>query len=240
MSNTDPRPADAAAHAPQAPNVDDDAPLDPAAMYALMQNQQRSMETQINGFVPYITLAWGLTWLVGFGALWLIDGARPAFALPLGVAIGVFVACVVATGGLSAWLGIRSGRGLRGTAGSAMTGAFYGVTWSVGAIGIGIFGSALREQGMTAELANFYYPSAYVMFAGIMYMIAGAIWHAVPSFVAGIWLIAIAAAAPFFGYPNHYLFLALAGGIAFIGLAIGSFVQLRGLRLATSGSARRG
>jgi len=220
--------------------TDADAPLDPAAMYALLQNQQRSMESQINGFVPYITLAWGLTWLVGFGALWLIDGARPVFALPIGIAIGVFVGCIVITGGLSAWLGIRSGRGLRSNTAAAMTGAFYGVTWSVGATGIGVLGGALRAQGMTADLANFYYPSAYVMFAGIMYMISGAIWHAVPSFVAGIWLVVIAAAAPFVGYPNHYLFLALAGGLAFIGLAVGSFVKLRGLRAATSGSVRRG
>jgi hypothetical protein len=219
---------------------DSDAPLDPAQMYALLQNQQRSMESQINGFVAYITLAWGLTWLIGFGALWLIDGARPGFALPLGVAIAVFVTCILVTGGLSAWLGIRSGRGLRGNSAAAMTGAFYGVTWSVGATGIGVLGNALHSAGMTPELATFYYPTAYVMFAGIMYMISGAIWHVVPPFVAGIWLVVIAAVAPFFGYPHHYLFLALAGGLAFIGLAVGSFVRLRRLRSATSGSVRRG
>jgi hypothetical protein len=220
--------------------IDPDAPLDPAAMYALLQNQQRSVETQINGFVPYITLGWGLTWLVGFGALWLIDGARPAFALPLGLAIGIFVVCILATGGLSAWLGIRSGRGMRSNSAAAMTGAFYGVTWSVGATGIGVLGGALVDAGMTRELANFYYPTAYVMFAGIMYMISGAIWHAVPSFVAGIWLVVIAATAPFFGYPHHYLFLALAGGLAFIGLSVGSFVQRSRLRRATTGGAGRG
>ena len=240
MSNSESRPADAAAHAAQAPTVDDDAPLDPAAMYALMQNQQRSIEGQVNGFVPVITLAWGVTWLVGFGALWLIDGARPGFALALPVAIGIFVACVAATSALSAWLGIRSGRGLRGSTAAAFTGTVYGVTWGVGATALGILGGGLRAAGMTAEMANFYYPSAYVFFAGIMYMVAGAIWRAVPSLVAGIWLVVIAAAAPYFGYPNHYLFLALAGGLAFVALAVWLLVQLRRLRAATSGSARRG
>jgi hypothetical protein len=223
MTHSDERP-----DAPAA--TDPDAPLDPAAMYALLQNQQRSVETQINGFVPYITLGWGLTWLIGFGALWLIDGARPAFALPLGAAIGIFVFCVLGTGALSAWLGIRSGRGMRSNSAAAMTGAFYGVTWSVGATAIAVLGGALHRQGMTAELANFFYPTAYVMFAGIMYMISGAIWHAVPSFVAGIWLVVIAAVAPFVGYPHHYLFLALAGGLAFIGLSVGAFVQRGRLR----------
>ena len=240
MSNSAQRPADAAAHAERTPNVDGDAPLDPAAMYALMQNQQRSIESQVNGFVPIITMAWGLTWLLGFGALWLIDGARPAFALAMPVAIGIFVACVAVTSALSAWLGIRSGRGLRGSTAAAFTGTAYGVTWGVGATALGVLGGALRSAGMTAELANFYYPSAYVFFAGIMYMIAGAIWRTVPSLVAGIWLVGIAAAAPYFGYPNHYLFLALAGGLAFIALAVLSLVRLRRLRAAASGGARRG
>ncbi|WP_411698878.1 hypothetical protein [Conyzicola sp.] len=221
-----------------AASPDSDAPLDPAAMYALLQNQQRSVETQMGAFVPYITLAWGLTWLIGFGSLWLIDGLQPAFSLPLGVAVPIFIATVVVSGGFSAWLGIRSGRGMRGNSASAFTGTVYGVTWSIGATALAVFGGALRYQGMSAELANFYYPSAYVLFAGIMYIIAGAIWHAVPSVVAGCWLVLIAVIAPFFGYPGHYLFLALAGGIAFLALSALVAVQLRRAREAANGGHR--
>ncbi|GAB3607448.1 hypothetical protein GCM10027413_28570 [Conyzicola nivalis] len=224
---------------PDAPgSPDSDAPLDPAAMYALLQNQQRSVETQMGAFVPYITLAWGLTWLIGFGSLWLIDGLQPAFSLPLGVAVPIFIATVLISGGFSAWLGIRSGRGMRGNTASAFTGTVYGVTWSIGATALAVFGGALRYQGMSAELANFYYPSAYVLFAGIMYVIAGAIWHAVPSVVAGCWLVLIAVVAPFFGYPGHYLFLALAGGIAFLALSAFGAVQQRRVREAANGGHR--
>jgi len=214
---------------------DTDAPLDPAAMYALLQNQQRSVETQMGAFVPYITLAWGLTWLLGFGALWLIDGLQPAFSLPLGVAIPIFIGTILVSGWFSAWLGIRSGRGMRGNAASAFTGTVYGITWSIGATALAVFGAALRYQGMSAELANFYYPSAYVLFAGIMYIVAAAIWHAVPSLIAGCWLVIIAVAAPFFGYPGHYLFLALAGGLSFLALAAFGAVHQRRVRRAANG-----
>jgi len=214
---------------------DTDAPLDPAAMYALLQNQQRSVETQMGAFVPYITLAWGLTWLLGFGALWLIDGLQPVFSLPLGVAIPIFIGTILVSGGFSAWLGIRSGRGMRGNAASAFTGTVYGITWSIGATALGVFGAALRYQGMSAELANFYYPSAYVLFAGIMYIVAAAIWHAVPSLIAGCWLVIIAVVAPFFGYPGHYLFLALAGGLSFLALSAFGAVQQRRVRKAANG-----
>ena len=52
------------------------------------------------------------------------------------------------------------------------------------------------------------------------YLVAGAIWHAVPSIVLGGLMVVVALVAPFFGYPNHYLFLSIAGGAVFIGGAI--------------------
>jgi len=232
--------ADAASAAAETALVDDDAALDPAAMLALMQNQQRSVETQMGAFVPYITLAWGLTWLLGFGALWLIDGLQPAFSLPLATAVPIFIGTILVSGGFSAWLGIRSGRGMRGNSASAFTGTVYGITWSIGATALAVFGSALQRQGMSAETANFFYPSAYVLFAGIMYIIAAAIWHAIPSLVGGCWLVVIAVAAPFFGYPGHYLFLALAGGLAFIALSVFGSIQQRRIRTLTNGGGRRG
>ena len=234
MTNTSGRPDDTGSATTH--GTDTDAPLDPAAMYALLQNQQRSVETQMGAFVPYITLAWGLTWLIGFGSLWLIDGLQPAFSLPIAVAVPIFIGTIVISGGFSAWLGIRSGRGMRGNQASAFTGTIYGVTWSIGATALAVFGGALRYQGMSIELANFYYPSAYVLFAGIMYIIAAAIWHAIPSLIAGCWLVVIAVVAPFFGYPNHYLFLALAGGISFLALSAFGAVQQRRARAATNGA----
>lgn len=216
----------------------DEAALDPAAMLALVDNQQRRIQSQRGGNVPTITLLWGLAWLLGFTALWLIDGARPAFALPLSVAVWSFASLMVIAFGASMWMGIRSSRGIRSSATSAHTGAVYGMTWTLGSIALGILGSALIERGMSPELANYFYPSAYVFFVGVMYLAAGAIWHSTSSAVAGAWLVIVAAVAPLIGYPNHYLVFAIAGGGCFLVLSILGFTSLRrGRRLGASEAA---
>lgn len=218
-------------------NADADEPLDPAAMYALLQNQQRSAQIQMGDFVWLITFSWGVTWLVGFGALWLVDGVE-GFALSVPIAVTLFVVTLVASGLISAWLGFRSGRGMRGNPGAAFTGLVYGLTWMVGSTAIAIFGGGLRSQGMTADLAAYYYPCAYVFFGGIMYILAGAIWRAVPSLVGGVWLVVVAVAASFIPNPQHYLFFALAGGFGFLALSAVSVIRLHRVRAATNGGNR--
>jgi hypothetical protein len=204
-------------------------------MYALLQNQQRSTQVQMGDFVWLITLSWGVTWIVGFGALWLVDGID-GFALSVPLAVTLFVVTLVASGLISAWLGFRSGRGMRGNSAAAFTGIVYGITWMVGSTAIAILGGGLRSQGMTADLAAYYYPCAYVLFAGIMYILAGAIWRAVPSLVGGVWLVVVAVAAAFIPYPNHYLFFALAGGLGFLPLSAVSVFRLRRVRAAANGA----
>ncbi len=219
---------------------DDEAPLDPAAMLALAEDQRRSVEGQLASFVPVIVTAWGVAWLVGFGCLWLIDGLAPAFALPLPVAVGIFVALLAGAIVLSAVLGIRSGRGMRGNTGEAFTGIVYGCTWTVGSLAIVGFAQGLIFNGMSPELANVFYPIAFVMFAGIMYILSAALWRAVPMLFLGVWTLIVAVVAPFFGTPTHYLVLALGGGIGFLALGIASFVYLARLRARVTRGADHG
>ena len=208
----------------------DDAVLDPAAMLALLDDQRRSVERQMAAFVPIIVTAWGIAWLVGFGALWLIDGLAPAISLPAPVAFSIFGACLVAAIVLSAVLGARSGRGLRGNKGEAFTGIVYGSAWWIGSLGIVGLGQGLAFNGMSADLAAIYYPVAFVTFAGVMYVLSAAIWRAVPMLIVGVWTVAVAVAAPFFGVPTHYLVLALGGGLGFLALGVASSIHLARLR----------
>ena len=197
---------------------DETTALAPAEMFALLNDQQRAVTAKLTGFVPTIMAAWGGAWLIGFTALFLIDGAAPAFSLPIGLAIGIFVACLAVAIGISIWLGVRSGRGVK--SGSDFSGTVYGVTWSGGSLAIAAIGGALLQNGLSPELANLFYPSVFIFFVGIMYLAAGAIWRAVPSIIAGAWLLVIASVAPYIGYPWHYLFFALAGGLGFLLFAI--------------------
>jgi hypothetical protein len=220
--------------------ADSEEALDPAAALAMVRNQQLSVTNDMGRFVSSITASWGIAWLLGFLALWSIDGLRPGFSLPLPLAVGIFIVLTLAAIGVSIFQGVRSGRGIRGSTG-AFTGTVYGVTWSVAMIAVTVLGAGLEHNGMSAGLANIFYPSAYVLVAGLLYVVAGAIWHAVPSIVIGGWLAAVAVAAPFFGYPGNFLFFAIAGGGAFLALAVWGTVRSRGIRrTAGLGGANRG
>lgn len=221
--------------------VDEESPLDPGQMLALLDKQRRSMEGQMAGFVPHIVLAWGLAWLIGFGALWLIDGLRPGFSLPLVVAVPLFIVLVAGAIAASAVLGIRSGRGIRGSAQEAFQGIVYGLTWMAGGFAIVGLAQGLLANGMPKDLVNIFYPVAFVLFTGIMYLLSAAMWRAIPMIYLGVWTIIVGIVAPFFGYPNHYLVLSLAGGLGLLILAVASYIHLARLRGAVAaGEVRRG
>jgi hypothetical protein len=220
--------------APDAP--DEETPLDPAAAMALLTTQQRSVQYQQSSFVWVILLGWGIAWSVGFLALWLIDGARPGFALPLPVAVGVFIALTVTAIVLSMVLGIRSGKGVKASRANAFQGTVYGFTWTVSMVGIWLFGSGLTYNGMDPDLLSIFYPSAYVLMTGVLYFVSAALWGAKPMLFLGAWLVLIAVVAPFIGYPNHYLFFAIAGGGALLAMAIVAARYTASLRRSMSGS----
>jgi hypothetical protein len=216
-------------------NDNGDEALDPASMLALAQKQQHSVGIQRGSFAATIMGAWGIAWLLGFIALWLIDGLRPAFGIPIALGVWIFIVLLAAAIAVSAVLGTRGSRGVRTSRASSFTGTVYGVTWSVASIGLVAIGGGLYSHGMTAQLANFFYPSAFIFLAGVMYISAGAIWHSVPSVVGGGVLIVVSAVGIYLPYPAHYLFFAIAGGGTFLGLAIQSALRTRRSRVATRG-----
>jgi len=221
-----------------------DLPLSASAALTLLDNQQRRVANERGRFVFLITLSWTIAWLVGFLALWSVDG--PAVdhigsgrGLPLPVAITIFVVLLVAAIAVSIVQGIRGGRGFRGS-GGAFTGTVYGIGWSVALMAIGVLGAALHANGMSTELATIFYPCTYTFAVGLLYLMAGAIWHSVPSVVAGGCVILVAVIAPWFGYPNHYLVLAIGGGGTFLALAIRDIVAGRRLRSHLAGQQLAG
>ncbi|MGO2683720.1 MAG: hypothetical protein ACTIKK_11455 [Agrococcus casei] len=209
--------------------VDDDEARTPEEMLALVRDQQRSIEGQKGAFVPLILLSWGIAWLVGFGALWLIDGLD-GFALPIAVAAPIFVVLLAGAGVVSTVLGIRSTRGVRGGREDAFAGVIYGQLWWVGALAIFILGQGLVAGGMRSDVLGLFYPAAYLFFAGVMYVVGGIIWHAVPMLVLGAWSLVVAVLGPFAGRPALFLVYALAGGGGFLVVAVWSWIWTRRAR----------
>ena len=208
-------------------STDSDSPLTPAAAFAVLKDQQRVVSSRLGGYVWIITAAWGVAWLFGFLAIWLMDAGIKGLVVPtwLGWTIfgGLFAAAIV----VSAVLGARSGRGIRSNSANSFTGAVYGVTWAVSMISVSVLGAALLSRGMTAQLADLFYPSAYTLVVGVLYLAAAAIWRVVQMIVAGAVLVVLAAVTPFLGHPTNYLVFAIVGGAMFFTLAIAGAVRVR-------------
>ena len=227
-------------------SADDEQPLAPEQMLALLGNQQRSIESQVAAFVPVIMFSWGFAWLFGFGVLWLALTPGSVVPVPLPAAIAIFVVLLGAAIVISIVMSVRAGRGVRGNKADTFRGTVYGCSWSVGSLAILFFGQGLTVNGMSTELANVFYPIAFVLFAGLMYVVGAASWNAVPMLVLGAWTLVVGVVATFFGFPNHYLLLALAGGLGFLLFATLAVLRLRFLRRAVdprviaAKAARRG
>jgi hypothetical protein len=208
-------------------SAESDAPLSPAAALAVLNNQQRIVSGRLGGYIWIITATWGAAWLLGFLAIWLMDSDFSGFPLPIWLGWTIFAALFAAAIVVSAVLGIRSGRGIRSNSANSFTGTVYGVTWAIAMLSIGVFGAALLSHGMSARLADLFFPSAYTLVVGILYLAAAAIWRVVQMIIAGAFFIVLAAVAPFAGHPTNYLVFGIAGGAMFFTLAIFGAVRLR-------------
>ena len=218
----------------------DDVPLSPQQMLALAEGQQRQVAARTAAFVPWILAAWGIAWLVGFIVLWADAGQHPDDPMPALPAGLTFAALLIAAGILSTVFGARSGRGLRGTKQSAFVGIVYGNTWWLGSIAIWVIGQGLIQGGMPEDVLVTFYPSAFIFFAGLMYLMAGLIWHAVPMLVLGIWSVILAAVGALLQHPTAFLVYGIAGGGAFLVVAAWSAWWQHGARrrLANAGDDR--
>jgi hypothetical protein len=208
-----------------------ESPLSPAAAFAVLTDQQNIVASRFGRSTRIITVAWGVAWLLGFLSIWLMDSGLPAIALPVWLGWTIFAALFAGAVVVSAAVSIRGGRGIRSNAGNAFAGTIYGITWILSILAINVFGAGLISHGLNQNLADLFYPSAYTLVVGLMYLSAAAIWRVGQMFVAGVALVVLAAVAPFFGHPTNWLVFAIVGGVLFFTLAIVSAVRVRSVRI---------
>lgn len=206
---------------------DSDRPLDPAVMLELLESQQQEIRRRLASFVPWILVAWGVAWGVGFTLLWLIDGARPAISVPVPIASGVFGVLVAGAIAVSAVLGARSGRGIRSSSDARFTGTVFGVVGGGWFLATYVLGAAMVIHGMDRDLLNIFHPTMSALIVGFMYILAGGIWRIPAAIWLGAWVVVVGLVAPFVGYPNHYLVFAIAGGGVFLLAALVSALRPR-------------
>jgi hypothetical protein len=194
---------------------------DAREMLDLIDGQQRRVDRGHRLPVVWLYAIWGFAWLVGFLALSLAQlGVFDAVAAGILFAV-LILGSIVA----SAVVGSRIGRGVRGQ--SQFAGTVYGVSWSVCSIAFALVGIGLLSQGMADDLAGIYFPSAYALMCGTLYLAGAALWHDVLQLALGAALLVAGSVAPFLGLGPNLLFMAIAGGVIF---GTGAVVTARALR----------
>lgn len=193
--------------------TNDDAALSPEEMLALVTRSQSDMARRQATLIPWILIGWGFAWLVGFLLLWL---ARGPGLIPLVVAGWTFGILMVIGLVISMVIGIRAGRGTRDTKEESRAGMIFGFTCMAAFIGVGAVGGALDRVGMSAAVADVYYPVMYGLVIGVCYLAAGAVWRTPYTAYIGGWLVLVSLVGAFVPAPGHYLVFAIAGGGAFL------------------------
>ncbi|UTT61649.1 hypothetical protein [Microcella humidisoli] len=204
----------------------DEAPPSADEALALIREQQSALERdQLRG-IPWILGVWGVAWTVGFLALWSgYDGGNRWFQLPLGLAATIFGVLLLVSIIISAVIGMRLNRGVRGP--SNFSGAVYGIAWPVVSLGAYLIGVALAVNGMDSTLQSLYFPAIYALVAGVMYLMGAALWRSIDQLVLGAVIIVAGTIAPFFGAPTNNLVMAVLGGGSFL---IAALVMHLGLK----------
>ncbi len=204
----------------------DDAPPSPDEALALIRDQQTALERDQLSGIPWILGVWGVAWSVGFLALWSgYEGGNPWFQLPLGVAATIFGVLLLGSIIISAVIGMRLNRGVRGP--SNFSGAVYGIAWPIVSLGAYLIGVSLALNGMDSTLQSLFFPAIYALVAGAMYLTGAALWRSIDQLVLGAVIIVAGTAAPFFGAPTNNLVMAVLGGGAFLIAAVIMSVSLR-------------
>lgn len=209
----------------------DEAPPSADEALALIREQQSALERDQLSGIPWMLGVWGVAWSVGFLALWSgYDGGNPWFRIPLPIAAIVFAALLIVAAVVSAVIGTRLNRGVRGP--SNYSGAVYGISWPIVSLAAYLIGVGLAVNGMDRELQSLFFPAIYALVAGCMFIMAAAIWRSIDQLVLGVILVVAGAVAPFSGAPTNNLVMAIVGGGAMLISGLVMSLNLRRRRRA--------
>jgi len=197
------------------------------ALALVDEERRQAAESLFPGPTP-ILAAWGCTYLVGFGALWLTAGRHGALAT-WGAALvlaglGV-LASVVAVARMA-----RLGRGVEGP--SRRSAVMFSWCWPATLVGVFAFDLGLSRHGLPETALSLLWPGSFLLGVAVLFLTAGVLFGDRAQFGLGLWSLAVAAASTFAGRPGNYAVLALAGGGGLLVAAAFRFRAARGARVA--------
>ena len=211
-----------------------DAPLDPRAALETISEQQDALRRRTLIRSSPLLAAWGLAWLIGYGAGWL--SIRPDYSMPTPVWVIYFV-CLAAAGAYTCAYIVRRARGVRGVSNRA--GVRYGTAWAggfvLGLVVMGRTGAFLASLGTSeaAEAGMILGNAVPCLIIGTLFVACSAIWDEPVMAWVGGWLLAVTTVATLVGGTGLWAIMSLAG----VGVLIVAAVDA--LRTRAAGRAVR-
>jgi hypothetical protein len=166
---------------------------------------------------PLVYAAWGLVWLIGYGAMWLSVRGQHPYTGPSGVSIA---AVFVLAGFAVATILVIASRAAAGVDGrSARHRRIIASTWATGYLILLIVQAAIGSSVSMRTLA-FVAFAGPVLLAGLTYILASALGRNRPAFALGAWLVIVGASCAWLAPAALLAACALAGGGAFLLMAV--------------------
>jgi hypothetical protein len=200
--------------------------LDPRTAMDLVDSTTRDASRALSVDEGPLFLAWGVAWVLGYGAAFLSIRHQHPYTGPDAWA---YVVLAVSLGLAATFTGIVTGRASSGVDGpSAQSGLMYGLSWPIGFVALFSFVGALGHAGASDRIVGLVASAGPALVVGVIYVVGAAIWRSTAMFALGAWLCLVVAVGAYAGVVNFSAIMAIAGGGGF--LVTGATLLLRGRR----------
>lgn len=184
---------------------------------AIVQDARARARRELVISTPVVYAAWGLVWLIGYGAMWLSVRGQHPYQAPSGVSIAaVFVLAAFAAAVVLA-VAHRAAAGIGGQ--SARHRRIILATWAIGYLVLLLVQAAISGHVSTRAFA-FAGSAGPLLLAGLVYILASVLGRDRLAFALGAWLVIVGASCAWLAPAAILATCALAGGGAFLLIAV--------------------
>jgi hypothetical protein len=184
---------------------------------AVVQDARTRARRELVISAPLVYTAWGLVWLLGYGAMWLSVRGQHPYRGPSGVSIA---AVFVLAGFAAAVVLVIASRAVAGIDGrSARYRRIILATWATGYLILLLVQAGISSSVSTRALA-FVGLAGPLVLAGLVYILASVLGRDRPAFALGAWLVIAGASCAWLAPADIVATCALAGGGAFLLIAV--------------------
>src|ERR1022692_1660855 len=183
---------------------------------AVVQDARARARKELVISTPLVYVAWGLVWLLGYGAMWLSVRGQHPYAGPSGLSMAaVFVLAGFAVAAVLV-IANKAAAGIDGQ--SVRNRRIVGSTWAIGYLALLIVAPAVSSSVSTRTLAFISFAGP-VMLVGLTYILAAALGRYRSALALGDWIVIVGTSCAWLAPATILATCAVAGGGAFLLMA---------------------